>query len=107
MQRSGSRRHASPPPSTPRVARSAPTSSGGHARQESPACHALELAFVFVFDNLGVGAPITGESAPGTSPTRCTGVAAMTPQDRAVMTLDVTSELAHGPRSDELALWDW
>ena len=29
-----------------------------------------------------------------------------TPQDRAVMTFDVTSELIRGPRSDELALWD-
>jgi para-nitrobenzyl esterase len=34
------------------------------------------------------------------------GWAPWTPDDRAVMTFDATSELAVGPRSDELALWD-
>ena len=28
-----------------------------------------------------------------------------TPDDQAVMTLNLTSELAQGPRGDELALW--
>ena len=39
------------------------------------------------------------DGAPGWRP--------WTPDDRAVMTFDVTSELTRGPRSDELALWDW
>jgi para-nitrobenzyl esterase len=38
------------------------------------------------------------DGAPGWRP--------WTPEDRAVMTFDVTSELTRGPRSDELALWD-
>jgi para-nitrobenzyl esterase len=80
------------------------------------ACHALELAFVF--DNLGVGAPMAGESAPqrladqmhrawvafGRDGTP--GWQPWTPEDRAVMTFDVPSELTRGPRGDELALWD-
>ncbi len=49
------------------------------------ACHALELAF-------------GRDGAPGWRP--------WTPDDRPVMTFDVTSELTRGPRSDELALWD-
>jgi para-nitrobenzyl esterase len=80
------------------------------------ACHALELPFVF--DTLAAGTPMTGPAAPqrlademhrawvafgrGRSP----GWRPWAPEDPAVMVFDVPSELAVGPRSDELALWD-
>jgi para-nitrobenzyl esterase len=82
------------------------------------ACHALELAFVFVFDTLGVSATMAGESAPAHLADQMhqawvafgrdgtPGWRQWTPKDRAVMTFDVTSELTRGPRGDELALWD-
>ncbi|HEY5472610.1 MAG TPA: carboxylesterase family protein, partial [Candidatus Limnocylindrales bacterium] len=80
------------------------------------ACHALELAFVF--DTLGESAPMAGEAPPvhlademhrawvAFGRDGAPGWRPWTPEDQAVMTFDVTSELTRGPRSDELALWD-
>jgi para-nitrobenzyl esterase len=80
------------------------------------ACHASELAFVF--DTLAMGAPMAGETAPRLLADQmhqawvaygrdgAPGWRPWTPDDRAVMTFDVVSELTCGPRSDELAVWD-
>jgi para-nitrobenzyl esterase len=79
------------------------------------ACHGLDLGFVF--DTLGSGAPMAGDTAPvelaramhdawvrfavdGTP-----GWQPWAPDDRAVMTFDTNSHLTQAPRADELALW--
>ena len=79
------------------------------------ACHALELGFVF--DTLGQGSAMAGETAPRHLAQEMhrawvafardgdPGWATWTPDDRAVMTFDVHSEVVNGPRADELALW--
>ncbi len=79
------------------------------------ACHALELPFVF--DTLGPGSPMAGATAPthlademhqawvAFGRDGAPGWRAWTPQDPAVMTFDVTSELVTAPRADELDLW--
>ena len=79
------------------------------------ACHGLDLGFVF--DTLGAGAPMAGETAPAELATQMhdawvrfavdgtPGWRPWTPDDRAVMTFDAASHLAQAPRADELALW--
>ncbi len=79
------------------------------------ACHALELGFVF--DTLGHGSAMAGETAPQQLADRMhrawvafvrdgdPGWTAWTPEDPAVMTFDVESDVVSGPRADELALW--
>lgn len=79
------------------------------------ACHALDLAFVF--DTLGAGSPIAGESAPASVAAEMhrawvrfalgdgPGWEPWTPEGGAVMTFDTPSRLVHAPRADELALW--
>ena len=79
------------------------------------ACHAVELGFVF--DTLGEGARMAGEAAPqhlADTVHRAwvafgrdgdPGWRPWAPDDQAVMTFNLTSELAQGPRGDELALW--
>jgi para-nitrobenzyl esterase len=79
------------------------------------ACHGLDLGFVF--DSLGAGAPMAGETAPAELATQMhdawvrfavdgtPGWRPWTPDDRAVMTFDTASHLAQAPRADELALW--
>jgi para-nitrobenzyl esterase len=79
------------------------------------ACHALELGFVF--DTLGTGSALAGETAPQQLADQMhrawvafardgdPGWTAWTPDAPAVMTFDVTSEVVTGPRADELALW--
>jgi len=79
------------------------------------ACHALELAFVF--DTLDDGALMTGETAPQHLADEMhrawvafgrdgdPGWRPWAPDDQAVMTFDLTSELVQSPRGDELALW--
>ncbi|MEO5651892.1 MAG: carboxylesterase family protein [Marmoricola sp.] len=79
------------------------------------ACHALELGFVF--DTLGQGSAMAGETAPRQLAQEMhrawvafardgdPGWATWTPDDRAVMTFGVHSEVVNGPRADELALW--
>lgn len=79
------------------------------------ACHALELPFVF--DTLGEGALMAGDTAPRHLAEEMhrawvafaregePGWRQWTPADQAVMTFDATSELTTAPRSDELALW--
>ncbi len=79
------------------------------------ACHALELGFVF--DTLGQGSAMAGETAPQQLADEMhlawvafardgdPGWIAWTPDDPAVMTFDLESEVVNGPRADELALW--
>lgn len=79
------------------------------------ACHALELGFVF--DTLGSGAAMAGETAPqhvadamhrawvGFARDGDPGWAPWTPEVPGVMTFDEQSEVMVGPRADELALW--
>ncbi|MEP7331704.1 MAG: carboxylesterase family protein [Terracoccus sp.] len=79
------------------------------------ACHALELGFVF--DTLGQGSAMVGETAPQLLADEMhrawvafaregdPGWTAWTPHDRAVMTFDLESGVVNGPRADELALW--
>ena len=79
------------------------------------ACHALELGFVF--DTLGHGSAMAGETAPQQLADQMhrawvafarsgdPGWTAWTPDDPAVMTFDLESEVVTGPRADELALW--
>jgi para-nitrobenzyl esterase len=79
------------------------------------ACHGLDLGFVF--DTLGPGAPMAGDTAPAELATQMhdawvrfavdgtPGWQPWTPDDRAVMTFDADSHLARAPRADELALW--
>lgn len=79
------------------------------------ACHALELGFVF--DTLGHASVMAGETAPQQLADRmhrawvafvrdgAPGWIAWTPEQPAVMTFDVESEIVSGPRADELALW--
>lgn len=79
------------------------------------ACHALELGFVF--DTLGHGSAMAGETAPQQLADEMhrawvafardgdPGWNAWTPDDPAVMTFDLQSEVVNGPRADELALW--
>lgn len=79
------------------------------------ACHAVELGFVF--DTLGEGARMAGEAAPqhlADTVHRAwvafgrdgdPGWRPWAPDDQVVMTFNLTSELAQGPRGDELALW--
>lgn len=79
------------------------------------ACHALELGFVF--DSLGRGSAMAGETAPQPLADEMhrawvsfaregdPGWTAWTPDDPAVMIFDLESEVVNGPRADELALW--
>ena len=79
------------------------------------ACHGLDLGFVF--DNLGAGAPMAGDSAPRELATEMhdawvrfavdgtPGWPAWASHDGAVMTFDTNSHLTQAPRADELALW--
>lgn len=79
------------------------------------ACHALELGFVF--DTLAHGSAMSGETAPQQVADEMhsawvafaregnPGWAAWSPDDPAVMTFDLESEVVNGPRADELALW--
>ncbi len=79
------------------------------------ACHGLDLGFVF--DTLGSGAPMAGDTAPAELATQMhdawvrfaidgtPGWQPWTPDDRAVMTFDTASQVAVAPRADELALW--
>jgi para-nitrobenzyl esterase len=80
------------------------------------ACHALELAFVF--DTLAAGTPMVGETPPqhlademhrawvGFGRDGAPGWQSWTPDERAVMVFDDTSQVALAPRDAELALWD-
>jgi para-nitrobenzyl esterase len=79
------------------------------------ACHGLELAFVF--DTLGLGAPMAGSDAPADLAREMheawvrfgrdgtPGWQEWRPDDQAVMIFDVPSRLAYSPRADELAIW--
>ena len=80
------------------------------------ACHALELAFVF--DTLAEATPMVGDGAPQPLAVEmhrawvsfardgAPGWRPWTPDEQAVMTFDVASELVYAPRAAELALWD-
>jgi para-nitrobenzyl esterase len=79
------------------------------------ACHALELGFVF--DTLGKGNAMAGPTAPQQLADEMhrawvafardgdPGWTAWTPDNPAVMTFDLASEVVIGPRAEELALW--
>ncbi len=79
------------------------------------ACHALELGFVF--DTLGRGSAMAGDTAPQQLADEMhrawvafardgdPGWTAWTPDNAAVMVFDHASAVVHGPRADELALW--
>ena len=79
------------------------------------ACHALELGFVF--DTLGEGNTMAGQTAPQQLADEIhrawvafardgdPGWTAWTPDNPAVMTFALASEVVTGPRADELSLW--
>jgi para-nitrobenzyl esterase len=79
------------------------------------ACHALELGFVF--DTLPASVHLAGDAAPQPLADEMhrawvdfardgdPGWRPWTPDDRCVMTFNLTSALERDPRGDELALW--
>ncbi len=79
------------------------------------ACHALELGFVF--DTLGTGSAMAGDTAPSSLADAMhrawvafgragdPGWPEWTPTRQVVMTFDVESAVVEAPRADELALW--
>lgn len=79
------------------------------------ACHALEIGFVF--DTLGPSSTMAGGTAPQQLADEMhrawisfardgdPGWEAWAPEEPAVMIFDLSSEVVHGPRAGELALW--